>query len=426
MASARTMLHAIIALGLIALGGCGAKTGVYVPDAGVVNETDSGVDAGVDAGDGGLPEECIEIPFDGGPVDLALDVEAQVGRADVVFLLDVTASMREELDEVKDRLQDRIAPAIDSAIPDAELAVATFADFPIRGLYGGDDDLPFELRLPMTDDITAVQAALGSISLGNGEDPPESQVEALYQLVTGEGREPYVSASSGCPNGGTGYACFRSDALPVILLFTDAPFHNGPENAHPYDLRNFPGRVSPATYSEAVSELRRIDARVIGFDSGNGLAGDHLDTLAADTDTLDEFGRPLVLDIGMRAQRLGDSVVDAIETFAGSVVQDIGLELRDADPLDGVDPTVFIESVELGGATPASGVAGLDEENAIYLGASAGTRLTWTLVLRNDAIAPGEGAQRFRLYAVFTADGTRRIARREIVLVVPGADGSGC
>lgn len=416
--------------------GCGAKTGAYVPDADTNYEPDAGIieDSGVDASiptDGGTIEEvCVEVPFGGGPVELSLEVQAEVGRADVVFLLDVTASMREELEQVKERLQDRIAPAIDRAIPDAQLAVATFADYPISGRsgssYGGREDLPFELRLPMSSDITAVQAALGAIRLGNGEDPPESQVEALYQLATGEGRLPYVPPSAGCPNGGRGYACFRPDALPVVLLFTDARFHNGPDNTEPYDLDDFPGRVVPATYPEAVSELQRIGARVIGFDSGNGLASGALERLAIDTGALDQAGQPLVQDIGMRAQRLGDSVVGAIETFADSVVQDIGMELRDGDPRDGIDPTDFIERVELLGAVPADGIDGVDLPNQLYLGAKFGTQLSWRLIIRNDAIAPAAGSQRFRLEATFVADGRRTIGRQGVIIAVPGADGGGC
>ncbi len=50
--------------------GCGAKTGLDLPDA--------GLDAGTDA-----PIPCMELLPDAGPIILPLETEAQVGRADV-------------------------------------------------------------------------------------------------------------------------------------------------------------------------------------------------------------------------------------------------------------------------------------------------------------------------------------------------------
>src|SRR5690606_32226463 len=168
---------------------------------------------------------------------------------------------------IRERLRDRIAPGINEAIPGARLGVATFADFPV-GSYGETIDYPFRLHLRASSELEQVQAAMDSITLGNGSDEPESQVEALYQLATGEGIGSYVPASLGCPAGGWGYACFRNDALPVILLFTDAPFHEGPGGYEPYSPAAL--GVTPHTYADAVRELNAQGARVIGFDSGPG------------------------------------------------------------------------------------------------------------------------------------------------------------
>ena len=239
----------------VSLFACGAKTGLEIPDA----QLDASMDATLDAG---LP--CVEIPFDGGPVDLNVQTEAQLARADIVFLIDTTASMRDEINQIRGRLRDRLAPAIEAEIPDTQIGVATFEDFPVEP-YGSDGprpDSPFRMLLPVTDDISQVQAAVNGIDLGNGVDDPESQVEALYQIATGEGLGSYIPASFGCPMGGSGYPCFRFDALPVVLLFTDQVFHNGPGGSRPYDNRLIP---TPHTYNEAVLALNRLDIRVIGF-----------------------------------------------------------------------------------------------------------------------------------------------------------------
>ncbi|MAQ19502.1 MAG: hypothetical protein CMN30_32465 [Sandaracinus sp.] len=403
--------------------GCGAKTGPYVPDQGTNSEFDAGVDLGPQDMGPDMAIPCIEVPFDGGPVDLQLDVEAQVGRADVVFLIDRTASMMDEIGEIRETLRTRLAPAIRTAIPDSEIGVATFADFPVDP-YGsrGDGDTPFSLRQRVTNDVAQVQTALATIDLGNGADIQESQVEALYQVVTGEGLDGFIDRSSGCPRGGFGYACFRTDALPVVLLFTDATFHNGPGGAFPYADARVPGA---ATYDMAVEALRARGARVIGFDSGEVGSGVPavLSRLARDTETLAD-GSPLVYDIGTRGQALGTSVVSAIETFAGTVVQDIEVVLSDGDRTDGVDPLELIEAIVAAEAIPPDGVSGTD--GAKFLDAQAGTQLFWQVTLRNGAVAPGAGPQRIRVRAVFLGDDRRRLDEELFDIVVPGADGSGC
>lgn len=420
----------LLALALITATGCGAKTGLYVDDTGNNGPIDTGIrDAGVDAPmrDASFDGPCIEVPFDGGPVDLALTVEAEVGRADVVFLIDRTASMGEEIDRIREQLRDQLAPSIRSAIPDSQLGVATFADFPVEPYGSPREDTPFELRLPMTNELSRVQAAVNAIELNDGRDIPESQVEALYQLMTGEGFPAYgVPPSAGCPMGGSGYACFRRDALPVVLLFTDAEFHNGPGGDNPYMARAI--TPPPHTYGQALTALTARGAVVIGFDSGDGAPREHLEAVAEDTGATSD-GEALVYDIGGLGQRLGTSVVSAIETFAGTVVQDIDAIISDPDPRDGVDVLAFIEGVFPVSADPMSGVASIDRDGRAFRGARAGTSLSWQLVLRNDAFVPGPEPQRFQVEVIFRGirgDSTRRLQSIIVTIVVPGADGAGC
>ena len=228
--------------------------------------------------------------------------------------------------------------------------------------------------------------------------------------------------SVGCPSGGLGYACLRSDALPVVMLFTDAAFHEDP---------TVPGSgyagISPAPHSwdEAVTELNRIGARVIGFDSGDGDANGPLRRMALATGTV-SGASPLVYDIGISGERLSTRVVDAIRTFASSAVQDISVEASDPDRTDGVNVVDFVEAIIPDRAVPASGITGTDPSTSTFLGVQAGTSVFYVIVLRNDVVAPGVGPQRFLLDLVFRGDDRTFIERQTIAIVVPGADGSAC
>ena len=399
--------------------GCGSKTGLEVPDANIDAALDARiVDAGVPT-DAARP--CIELLPDAGPVELPLDTQIEVGRADVVFLVDVTASMDQEIEQIKDNLRDRLAPGIRDTIRDARLGVATFADFPVPNC-GDPGDLPFVLNLPVTDDVARVQAAVSAIETAQGRDSPEAQVEGLYQIATGEGRGSFVPPSFGCPSGGFGYPCFRDDALPVVLLFTDAPFHNGPGGSEPYDC---PLSVEPARYDEAVDALVARDIRVMGLYSGGGDGRSDLEAIARDTGAV-SGGVPIVFDIGESGSRLTESVIESIRTLASVIELDIDLVLVDPVPGDVVDPTQFVDQVIPLRAEPMSGVGEIDTAAGVFRRVRTGTRVVFQLVLRNDVVAPGVGPQRFLLELVFRGDRRQRLDTRTIEIVVPGLDGSGC
>jgi hypothetical protein len=419
---------ALFAAAVACLPGCGAKTGLEVPDA----SRDSGRDAGVDAApmrdasmDASIP--CFELDPDGGPLDLPLDTEVQVGRADVVFLIDITGSMDQEIDRIQSDLRDQISPGIQEAIPDSQIGVATLADFPEGSCGVEGEDSPFRLVLPVTDDLARVQSAVNSIATSNGGDPPESQVEALFQTATGQGIGSYVAPSFGCPRGGFGYPCFREDALPVILLFTDDEFHNGPSGSNDYgSFGACSPSPSPHTYRETRDALTDRGIRVMGLFSGTApSARNEMEQIARDTGALDS-GRPLVFDIGRNGEGLSAGVVDSIRTLASVIQFDIDTLLVDPDPRDGVDPRDFVESVIPLRAEPMDGVESIDVAAGVFRGVHTGTRVVFQLRLRNGVVAPGVGPQHFTLEIVFRGDGRTRITSRLIDIVVPGADGSGC
>jgi len=76
---------------------------------------------------------------------------------------------------------------------------------------------------------------------------------------TGLGLGTYLAPSASCSPGENGYPCFRADSLPVILLITDASFHNGPGCTEPYSGIS----PEPPMYDEAVSAFDAIHAMVI-------------------------------------------------------------------------------------------------------------------------------------------------------------------
>jgi hypothetical protein len=351
-----------------------------------------------------------------------MEVQAEIGRADVLLLIDTTTSMDQEIDQIRARLRDRIVPAIAEAIPDSRLGVASFADFPVNPYGSAGRDTPFTLHLPMTSSMADVQAAVNSLGSSNGADQPESQIEALYQTATGAGLGGYVAPSEGCPMGGTGYPCFRRDALPVVLLFTDAPMHNGPSGRHRYGALDPPAH----TYGATILALNRLGVRVIGFDSGGGNGRADLEAVARATNAIDGSGSPLVYEIGTGGERLSTGVVDAVRTFASTAVFDIDAVAVDPDPTDGIDVTALVRELVPLAADPPDGVTEIDRVAGVFRGVRAGTRVSYRVVLQNDIITPGPEPIVLRLELVFRGDGRTRLASRILEIVIPAIDGSGC
>lgn len=414
--------------------GCGARTGLRTPDV----LTDS---PPVDAPSTRPPETCIELADDAGVITVNLETRPQVSVADVFFLIDHTGSMDGEIDNIKTNLQSTIVPAIARAIGDVQFGVATYADFPLRAPngvdYGDPTDIPFTLVSPVERGIANVQGAVDSIATGGGGDNPEAMVEALFQVATGEGYFPWITARAACPvPGRLGYGCLRPNAQPIIVLVADAPSHNGPLNLNGYNNSSFTSPAScpasrpacsatrgPHSYEDAITALRTLNARVIGISSGVApFSGrDDMRRIAIDTGSVTSTGAPLVFDIGADGRDLDTRVVTAVETFTQQVRFNASARIID---LDATRPaSQFVLAVRPGAASPMSNIQRLDATT--FYGVVPGTRLTFALDLQTR-LPRMATAQRFPARVQFFGDGRANLGSQDIVIVIPGLDGSGC
>ncbi len=120
--------------------------------------------------------------------------------------------------------------------------------------YGDRDELIFRHLIDMTPDYEAVRSALAGMSMNYNWDEPEGGFLALNSLVSGRGHyfgvnRPGVAErtlAQGCDTADAfGYACFRRDAVPVVVFLSDAPHHMGPP-----DSTNCNSRGSGCPYSD--------------------------------------------------------------------------------------------------------------------------------------------------------------------------------
>lgn len=412
----RGIAHPLILAAAIGAG-CGGKTGLDVPDVGIPPRDARAPDAARDAG---RPRRCIEVPRAAAPVVVDFEIDARLAIVDVMLLLDASASMDDEIDEIARRLGSRIVPGIEEIVPDAAFGLAVIGEFGVEP-YGPPDVSPYELRVPITTDVVQVQGALDVLPRWGNYDEPESQVEGLYQLATGDGLPGWIRPAPACPSGGDGGACFRHHAQPVVLLVTDAPFHEGPDRSDPYR-----GIVpTPHRWDETVAALAARSFRVIGlgatdFDRRSPMPD--LRAIAQATGTVGPDG-PLALDIGGDGAGLGDRVVEAVRRLAEGVPFDVEAVALDVGT-DDIDATSLVTAVRAVSVDPADGALGM--EGARFVSARPGARLRFAIDVDGRGAPEAWVGVPIALDVVFLGAGRTRLGSERVDLVVTQDGQPGC
>ena len=415
-----------------------------------------------DAAEGLAPGDFfVVLPFEGSPENRTLVFGTEIAIADVFFLVDMTGSMQDERTNLIGGLLDVVIPGIEENIPDVHFGVAGMDDYPYdsptAARYGDDRDLPFYLLR----DIAPPEQDLGEWSLDAGPnqcpndrsdvedvgigsitgtpngtpdileavqglpchfgaDFPESYVPALFATATGSGLSwPGGSVPSReCPPTGpdvsgdfVGYPCFRPGALPIVLLFGDASFHNGPGDSEAYSFEA-PG------YAAAVDALNGIGARVLPIFSGGSAGADDYRAIARDTGAVDVDDAPLFFEIAGDGSGLDATVVDAVRNLVGGTPQDVSTRTENvAGNPDDVDATGFIASLMPVSGFPESGFDRFDETT--FYRVIPGTQVEFAIRFENDFRPPQDEAEIFQARIVGVGNGVADLSSRNVFIIVP-------
>ena len=352
-----------------------------------------------------------------------LDFATNLRRADVYFLMDTTISMGQEIASLQSDLTRVLIPAIRARIPEAQMGVGRYEDFPIEP-HGSLGDVPFAPVTAITDSDADVLAGVMSLRVAAGGNTAESSLPAIHAIATGEPlrwstfRAPETDPA--CAPGRTGYACFRPDAVSVIVQFTDAPSHNGPIDTVDYTE---PEIMAP-TFAESLMAINENRIRLITISSG--LPGTWR-TIATAIGSVDRAGAPLVYEIDTDGMGLSTAVVDGIEAVSGTPL-DISAVFED-DTSDMVDTRVaFVEDivpVEEGdvarGCMPreASDSDG-DGRKDVFRDVPPGQRVCFHVVVRmNTLVMPTLVPQVFQGTVRVVGDGRTPLDSRDVYFLVP-------
>ncbi|MEM9072940.1 MAG: hypothetical protein AAGE52_30815 [Myxococcota bacterium] len=144
--------------------------------------------------------------------------------ADIMLLFDTTGSHGNDISASVSAL-DTFVRDIRSRLTDANIGVASYADFP-EGGFGGSGDEPFVGERAPTASAANVRTTLEGLTGTGGGDGPESGVEALG-ILADLPAHPLADPFS-CGGSREGGGCWRPASQRFVVVFTDATNHNGP------------------------------------------------------------------------------------------------------------------------------------------------------------------------------------------------------
>ncbi len=319
------------------------------------------------------------LPYGEGEKTQDFTFSTGVSKADVYFLVDTTASMQPAIDSLKASISTKVIPGLLNGDPaanppippigDAWIGAGSVRDVPWGG-YGQPGDDVYRHRfdvagqtivgnvtppLPQGNGFVApdnVTKILGSLTAAGGGDGPEATTQALWMASTNglytntfgglwSPANPYPAPCDDLDK--IGVPCFRKDAIPIFVIVSDAPFHNGPLAAHNYDAAKVGGT---RTYTEAVDAINAMSGKVVGVPVNTGTAGAaraDLTDLATKTGSAyhdPSFGgtdRALVSQTDVTSGEVSDEVVRLLGLLSGAGLHDVTTARANYSCAGGVD-----------------------------------------------------------------------------------------
>lgn len=362
-----------------------------------------------------------------------LGFETDVGIADIYLLVDRSGSMVTEINNIVDNIVE-----VARNITCAPLGEGTPGEC-IEDVFWGAGTVGYTRAngdsYEHNVDMNSNPALVGSINTTTLTGTPhvEPIMLATYSALTGENEvgascpiaDEYSTrfncAGSPAGAGGVGYPCFRTDALPIILLATDEP----PMNSPSADTLACP---SQSTLCSAAND---ISARIIGIKGAASVQDQtplhsDLTALATCTGAVDSNGDALV-ENGNDANAAA-AIENAIRAVARGVPLDLTADLFDVsgDSVNAVTEFIsHIETQQLGSAECTGGHSDVDTDGDgrpdRYLDVVSGSPVCWRLVPKmNTTIEPDMIAPKmFEAGIEIRGDGTTLLDQRRIFFLVP-------
>lgn len=398
------------------------------------------------------------------PTKDTLTFATNIKQVDVAVSLDTTSSMGGAVKNLKDNLSSKVFPGLAAAIPNVGLSVSYHDDYPVdrHGYVSCPDakvlpgDLPHGTVQLITTDLVAAQAAANKLEVHCGGDFAEAQLPSMLHILTGNaitwtgGSVPAHAPATGMSGG----VDFRPGGVPVVVLITDADWH---DPTSPSPNRIYKSNVlAPPTMADVKAAFAAQNAKFVNITSGPEDQANEL------SDATKSFVKPAAFGGACGAGKcctgeagaaqlptgpggtcrlnfrhldgagVSDGMVRAIQAIAvGSTFDVTAVKSNDPANPGGVDATRFIKSLramEEGDAAegcPAmpGKVADGDGDGVAdtFVALNVGTPVCFEVnAAVNDFVPPTADPQFFNAFIdVVGNPGAVKLDRRKVLFLVP-------
>ncbi len=366
------------------------------------------------------------------------EFDTDISKIDVAFMLDLSGSMEEEQQNLKDKIKTDVVEKVKTlheGTLDAAYAFVHFMDF------GNEMDKVYKVDTLVTTDIDELKAAIDSTPTPYGGT--ECDWLVLYAATISEdiygpcSTEPEVAWMPGMSSekatcniplpdctgreGNRAGLCFREKAMPILIQITD----EGPTDTYmpPYNEK---------ASDLAIQTMAAQNAKFIGIDSsktsGTKVITDYFEAVASATGTLDASGKSFNFAVGSDAiaadgKAMSEKIGEAIESLTSFVQMDVWVAGNSNELCNGTEMSVanFI----LGGipvkAEPPEG-ASIDEANMKFRDVNPGTVVTFDVQFHNDFCPnPTNAPVLYKAEAMVLGEGAY-LSKKEVQIIVPESE----
>ncbi len=369
------------------------------------------------------------------PSNDVLKFKTNIQAVDVAFVVDTTGSMSPEIAGIKAALQGTLLQQLQAAIPSVGMSIVSHQDTT-------DGANLVKVLQVTTPTLSVAQSGASRLSLGDGGDTPEGQIAAMYHVLTGAAL-PNVPAHT--PAAGTkGGVDFRPGAAPVVVLISDASWHDasagitlaqlttafGNANAKFVHLGANPGQDDNISQANTLSDGTKSSlppAAFVGCAAGQCCTGVNG---AARAPTGPGGTCRLNFLYTKSSPNLGKGIVDAIKAIAVGSTYDVTVRPRnDAKNANNVDATKFIKALRAkdeGDATQGCPAHAAKDTNGdgikdTFIAVTVGTPVCFEVVPAvNTTAEPQATAQFYNAFLdVVGVPGDVKLDERKVLFLVP-------
>jgi hypothetical protein len=363
------------------------------------------------------------------PANDTLKFKTNIQNVDVSFVMDTTGSMSSQIAALKTSIKGNLLAQLQAAIPSVGLSIVSQKDTE-------DGAQIVSVRTKTTTSLALAQTGVDSLFASGGDDIPEGQVPAMWHVLTGGA---ITGVPAVVPPAGTrGAVEFRNGAVPVVVLITDAVWHD-PRAGVGTAMLNAAFTAANAKFV-SIAKGSENQANALSDATSSNLPTSAFVGCAAGTCCSGANGAARAPSgpggtcrlnyVYSSGNDIGNSVVAAIKAIAIGSVYDVTVRPKN-DPTNpmGIDATKFIKALrakdegDVAAGCPARAAVDTNADGIkdTFKGVVVGTPVCFEVIpAMNTTVAPQEAA----IYAradldVVGVPGDIKLDTRKVLFLVP-------